>query len=45
LTLQWLKKLGGIAAIEKINNAKQHYFTEIDRNPLFKDSCLKIVLI
>jgi len=37
LTLQWLKKLGGIAAIEKINNAKASLlYTEIDRNPLFK---------
>ncbi|MEN9489033.1 MAG: hypothetical protein RL494_1298 [Bacteroidota bacterium] len=37
LTLQWLKKLGGIAAIEKINNAKATLlYTEIDRNPLFK---------
>lgn len=37
LTLQWLKKLGGIAAIEKINNAKANLiYTEIDRNPLFK---------
>jgi phosphoserine aminotransferase len=37
LTLQWLKNLGGIAAIEKINNAKAALlYTEIDRNPLFK---------
>ncbi len=37
LTLQWLKNLGGIAAIEKINNAKAELlYTEIDRNPLFK---------
>ena len=37
LTLQWLKKLGGIAAIEKINNAKAELlYNEIDRNPLFK---------
>lgn len=37
LTLQWLKNLGGIAAIEKINNAKANLlYTEIDRNPLFK---------
>lgn len=36
LTLQWLKNLGGIAAIEKINNAKAELlYTEIDRNPLF----------
>jgi phosphoserine aminotransferase len=37
LTLQWLKNLGGIAAIEKINNAKAALlYGEIDRNPLFK---------
>jgi phosphoserine aminotransferase len=37
LTLQWLKKSGGIAAIEKLNNAKAALlYTEIDRNPLFK---------
>jgi phosphoserine aminotransferase len=39
LTLQWLKNLGGIAAIEKINNAKAALlYAEIDRNPLFKGS-------
>jgi phosphoserine aminotransferase len=37
LTLQWLKKQGGIAAIEKINNAKADLlYAEIDRNPFFK---------
>ena len=37
LTLQWLKNLGGIAAIEKINNEKANLlYAEIDRNPLFK---------
>ena len=37
LTLQWLKNLGGIAAIEKLNNAKATLlYNEIDRNPLFK---------
>ena len=36
LTLQWLKNLGGIAAIEKLNNAKATLlYNEIDRNPLF----------
>ena len=36
LTLQWLKDLGGIPAIEKMNNAKAELlYTEIDRNPLF----------
>ena len=37
LTLEWLKELGGISAIEKMNNAKsQLIYNEIDRNPLFK---------
>jgi phosphoserine aminotransferase len=37
LTLRWLKKLGGIAAVEKLNNAKATLlYDEIDRNPLFK---------
>ena len=41
LTLQWLKKLGGIPAIEKINNAKANLlYTEIDRNPLFKGTAV-----
>ena len=36
LTLQWLKKQGGIAAVEKINEAKATLlYNEIDRNPLF----------
>jgi phosphoserine aminotransferase len=34
--LQWLKKSGGIEAIEKINNQKAALlYAEIDRNPLF----------
>ena len=37
LTLQWLKKIGGIAAVEKLNQAKANLlYTEIDRNPYFK---------
>lgn len=37
LTLQWLKNNGGIASIEKKNNAKAALlYTEIDRNPLFE---------
>lgn len=37
LTLQWLQNLGGISAIEKINEAKANLlYAEIDRNPLFK---------
>ena len=42
LTLQWLKKSGGIAAIEKINEAKATLlYNEIDRNPLFKGTAAK----
>ena len=37
LTLEWLKSLGGIAGIEKINEAKAHLlYDEIDANPLFQ---------
>jgi len=37
LTLEWLKNLGGISAIEKINNQKAALlYSEIDKNPLFK---------
>jgi len=37
LTLQWLKDLGGIPAIEKINEEKAALlYAEIDRNPHFK---------
>ncbi|WP_310991809.1 3-phosphoserine/phosphohydroxythreonine transaminase [Aequorivita marina] len=37
LTLEWLKDLGGIPAIEKVNNEKARVlYAEIDRNPLFK---------
>lgn len=36
LTLQWLKNQGGIAAIEKINEAKANLlYNEIDRNTMF----------
>ena len=39
LTLQWLKNLGGITAIEKINDAKASLlYSEIDKNTLFKGS-------
>lgn len=42
LTLQWLKNNGGIAAIEKINEAKATLlYNEIDRNPLFKGTANK----
>jgi len=37
LTLEWMKELGGIAAIEKLNEAKAAIlYAEIDRNPHFK---------
>ena len=37
LTLEWLKKNGGVDAIEKVNTAKAELlYTEIDRNPLFE---------
>ena len=37
LTLRWLKNLGGVAAIEKINNAKAELFYKtLDSLPLFK---------
>ncbi|WP_372794260.1 3-phosphoserine/phosphohydroxythreonine transaminase [Lutibacter sp.] len=37
LTLEWMKSLGGIAAIEKFNEAKAAIlYAEIDRNPFFK---------
>lgn len=42
LTLQWLKDLGGIKAIEKINEEKAALlYEEIDRNPLFKGFAAK----
>ena len=42
LTLKWLKNLGGIEAIEKINETKAHIlYSEIDRNPLFKGTVVK----
>ncbi|WP_289039394.1 3-phosphoserine/phosphohydroxythreonine transaminase [uncultured Zobellia sp.] len=37
LTLEWLKNLGGIAAIEEINEKKARLlYSEIDLNPVFK---------
>ena len=37
LTLSWLRDLGGIPFIEKVNEKKANLlYTEIDRNPLFK---------
>jgi len=42
LTLQWLKDLGGMDAIEKINQVKAELlYSEIDRNPLFEGTAAK----
>ncbi len=42
LTLRWLKKQGGVKAIEKINNEKAALlYEEIDRNSLFKGTVEK----
>ena len=42
LTLQWLKDLGGIDTIEKMNQAKADLlYGEIDRNPLFEGTAAK----
>jgi phosphoserine aminotransferase len=42
LTLQWLKDLGGIPFIEKVNEQKATLlYNEIDRNPLFKGFAAK----
>jgi len=41
LTLQWIKAKGGIAAVEKLNEAKATLiYNEIDRNPLFKGAAV-----
>ena len=37
LTLRWLKGMGGVAAVEILNNIKARLlYEEIDRNPLFR---------
>ena len=42
LTLQWIKKQGGVTAIENRNRAKAELlYNEIDRNPLFKGTARK----
>ncbi len=42
LTLKWLKDLGGISTIEKINKEKANLlYEEIDRNPFFKGTANK----
>lgn len=42
LTLRWLKEMGGVAAVEKLNEAKAALlYSEIDRNPLFTGTAAK----
>src|SRR5690606_13160647 len=42
LTLEWLKNLGGIKAVEKQNEMKARVmYSEIDLNPLFKGYAAK----
>jgi phosphoserine aminotransferase len=42
LTMQWVKKMGGVAAIEKLNNTKaETLYTEIDRNSMFVGTVAK----
>ncbi|WP_027126998.1 3-phosphoserine/phosphohydroxythreonine transaminase [Gelidibacter mesophilus] len=42
LTLEWLKNLGGIKAIEKVNEMKARViYSEVDLNPLFKGFAVK----
>ena len=42
LTLRWLKALGGVPAIEKLNNTKAALlYAEIDSNPLFTGTVIK----
>ncbi len=42
LTLRWLKASGGVAAMEKLNEAKAALlYSEIDRNPMFRGTVAK----
>lgn len=42
LTMRWLKSIGGVSAIEKLNDAKAKLlYAEIDANPLFKGTVAK----
>lgn len=42
LTLRWLKKIGGVAAIEKLNTTKADLlYAEIDRNSLFEGTVIE----
>jgi phosphoserine aminotransferase len=39
-TLEWLKSIGGVPAIEKINKEKfDLFYGEVDSNPMFKGTC------
>lgn len=39
-TLEWLKSIGGVAAIEKINQQKADlFYGEVDSNPMFRGTC------
>lgn len=39
-TLEWLKSIGGVSAIEKINKQKADlFYNEVDSNPLFTGTC------
>lgn len=41
LTLKWLKKIGGVSAIEKINRQKAEWlYNEIDRNSMFEGTVI-----
>jgi phosphoserine aminotransferase len=43
LTLRWLKQMGGVAAVEKLNIAKAALlYREIDENPLFRGTVATI---
>ncbi len=42
LTLRWLKKVGGVAAIEKLNNHKAElFYSTLDSLPVFKGTVAK----
>jgi phosphoserine aminotransferase len=42
LTLRWLKEMGGVAAVEKLNNEKAALlYEEIDNNPMFTGTVAK----
>jgi len=41
-TLEWLKSIGGVAAIQKINEEKgKLFYDEVDSNPMFVGTCAK----